>query len=153
MLTPWSEPPATRQLGAQRLRVLLAEDTDLVREILAHRLQQAGCDVTQAQDGAEALAVLTGADAAFDCALVDMHMPPGIDGLEVVRKLREHEERHHATLGGPPNHKLSPLPTYLLTAHLDERLSARAEGLAQGVIDKQMHVKALVQLMRSAARD
>ena len=81
-------------------------------------------------------------------------MPPGMNGLEVVRRLREHEDRRGdtATGSGAATASSSALPTYLLTAHLDARLSARAEGIAQGVIDKQMHVEGLVRLMRNVAR-
>jgi len=68
-----------------RLRVLIAEDNPFNRATLKDQLQQLGCQVDVAADGNQALAHWT--HTAFDALLVDVNMP-GLDGCELVRRLR-----------------------------------------------------------------
>ena len=69
----------------RRLKVLLVEDNEDGRTMLRQVLEGAGHRVTQAVDGPQALEqALVG---AFDVALIDIGLP-GIDGLEVARRLR-----------------------------------------------------------------
>lgn len=68
------------------LRVLLAEDVELSRRVLAKLLTAEGCEVVQASDGAEALSKL-GAER-FDLLLTDQRMP-GLSGSELCRRARE----------------------------------------------------------------
>ena len=70
------------------LRILVAEDNDFNRELLEHLLGHRGHSVAMATDGREALSILE--REAFDLMLVDIHMPE-LDGLEVVRRLRDME--------------------------------------------------------------
>jgi DNA-binding NarL/FixJ family response regulator len=69
------------------LRVLLADDHQLVRAGLRSLLQQIGgvTVVAEAGDGREALALA--AECRPDVALMDLSMP-GLNGLEAVRLLR-----------------------------------------------------------------
>ena len=71
-----------------RLRVLLIEDNEDARAMVSTLLQHAGHEVLEAADGA------AGLDCARrlvpDVALVDLGLP-GVDGLEVARRLRECE--------------------------------------------------------------
>jgi len=74
------------------LTVLVVDDDPVMRTILRAMLTASGHAVEVAADGAEGLARLvhetTGA-ALPDVVIVDSRMP-GIDGLEVVRRLRAH---------------------------------------------------------------
>ncbi|MGM0421572.1 MAG: nitrogen regulation protein NR(I) [Pseudomonadota bacterium] len=66
-------------------RILLADDDDTLRAVLARSLEHAGYDVTITADGAEALeAVRTG---VFDAAVLDIMMPH-LSGLDVMSKIR-----------------------------------------------------------------
>jgi PAS domain S-box-containing protein len=67
------------------VRVLVADDNDIVREITRCILESAGAGVTEAKDGLSAIA-LAGA-TTFDVLLVDLNMP-GLSGFEVVKRLR-----------------------------------------------------------------
>lgn len=76
--------PASRLAGRQ-LGILLVDDNDDGRGMLREVLEVAGHQVTEAMDGQQALDLA--ATGAFDVALIDIGLP-GIDGLEVARRLR-----------------------------------------------------------------
>ena len=67
------------------VRVLLVDDHDDGREILALFLEHEGATVLQARDGAEALSMAR--SAAVDAVLANIHMPK-LSGRELIRTLR-----------------------------------------------------------------
>ena len=73
--------------GAATTRVLLVDDEDELREILAEQLDGAGYSTLVAATGAEALALLK-AGEAVDILVTDLSMP-GMDGLAVIRAAQE----------------------------------------------------------------
>jgi DNA-binding response OmpR family regulator len=66
--------------------VLVVDDEDQIRSILATYLSADGYDVLEAATGAEGLALATRHDVAL--VLLDIGLPD-IDGLEVLRQLRQ----------------------------------------------------------------
>ena len=70
--------------------LLLVEDDHAIRTVLHDALVHDGHQVTTAQDGDEALAVLRA--RAFDLLLLDV-MLPGPSGLEILRTLRQRDQR------------------------------------------------------------
>ena len=85
--------------------VLIADDEQLLRELLAFRLEQRDYRPILAVDGREALARLE--DAEPDAVVLDMMMPVH-DGLDVLRRMRA-SERHAET------------PVIMLTARRSEK--------------------------------
>jgi signal transduction histidine kinase len=83
--TPVSTPAQKRPGATRPRRVLLVEDNDDNREMLAEVLRRWGHDVTTAADGFEG--VRLAAEILPDIAIVDLGLP-GIDGYEVARRLR-----------------------------------------------------------------
>ncbi|MCL4809927.1 MAG: response regulator, partial [Thermoanaerobaculia bacterium] len=79
--------------------VLVVDDEPSFRALLRDILEGAGHGVTEARDGAEALAFLD--RGSFDVVLTDRQMPK-VDGLELVRRIRA---------------RTSPPPVVVLTAH------------------------------------
>ncbi|MYN05154.1 response regulator [Pseudoduganella sp. DS3] len=75
--------------------VLLVEDNDDGREMMAMMLSCYGYPVQHAADGFQGLA--TAAAARPDIALVDIGLP-GIDGYEVARRMRANPDTHHIKL-------------------------------------------------------
>lgn len=68
------------------MRVLIAEDDAVSRRVLAATLDKSGYEVVAAADGAEAWAALQREDAPH-LAVLDWMMP-GMDGVEVCRRVR-----------------------------------------------------------------
>jgi len=66
-------------------QLLVVDDDEMNRDMLSRRLSRKGFSVTAAEDGAEALDLV--ADNDFDLILLDIMMP-GIDGLQVLERLR-----------------------------------------------------------------
>lgn len=70
------------------LVILVVDDDPFVRESTVTILGALSYDVVDAGSGDDAVA-LARAGRAIDAALVDFHMPGGLDGLETVRALRQ----------------------------------------------------------------
>ena len=71
--------------GSARVQILVAEDADVVREMMRRTLETAGYAVTVARDGEEALALAE--RTHFALVSTDVVMPR-VDGYEVTRRLR-----------------------------------------------------------------
>lgn len=72
------------------VRVLVVDDSPLVRAQVSSTLVLQGCIVTQAVDGVDALARLE-ESRGFDLVVCDMNMPR-LGGLEFLERLRNHPE-------------------------------------------------------------
>src|SRR5688572_24376524 len=96
------------------LRILIVDDDARLFELLESYLAQNGIVAESARDGVRALSLL-GA-GGYDAVLLDIMMP-GMDGLSVLRKIRDD----------------SDLPVIMLTAKGDE--TDRVVGLELGADD------------------
>jgi two-component system chemotaxis sensor kinase CheA len=110
---PAWRPPATRAA----VRVLVVDDSITSRILETSILENAGYEVAAAASGEEAIALAT--TRPFDVAVVDVEMP-GIDGYEVIRRLKA-------------DPRTASLPCVLLTsrdAEEDRRRGAEAGAAA-----------------------
>lgn len=115
-------------------RVLLIDDDTRMYELLAQYLGQNGITVTHAPDGGRGLAALEA--STYDAVLLDVMMP-GMDGLEVCRRIRAK----------------STLPVIMLTARGDE--TDRVVGLELGADDylaKPFSPRELLARLRAVLR-
>lgn len=78
-------PPRLRPVRLDRPRVLVAEDSETIREAIRRELTQAGFEVVTAFDGDDALRISK--QQRFDAVSSDVMMP-NRDGYELVRALR-----------------------------------------------------------------
>ncbi len=78
-----------------RVRVLVVDDDATNRELLRAVLADAGVECDAAEDGPSAVRMLEAAAYPYALALIDVHMP-GMDGPELVRRMRE-DPRHRST--------------------------------------------------------
>jgi DNA-binding response OmpR family regulator len=96
------------------IRVLLIDDDVRLHELTASYLEQNGLSVSVASDGRTGLAALEA--GTFDAVLLDLMMP-GLDGIEVCKRIRQK----------------SNIPIVMLTAKGDE--TDRVVGLELGADD------------------
>jgi two-component system cell cycle response regulator CpdR len=64
-------------------RVLIVDDEDSMRLLVARAIAMDGHDITTASDGAEALEILGGPNGTFDLLLTDIQMPI-MDGIALA---------------------------------------------------------------------
>jgi two-component system response regulator MprA len=107
-------------------RVLIVDDEPAVRAALDRALRLDGYEIALAADGREALDRL--ADARHDAIVLDVAMP-GIDGLQVCRRLRDAGDR---------------TPVLMLTAR--DAVDDRVAGLDAGADDYLVKPFALKEL-------
>ncbi|MEO1086680.1 MAG: response regulator, partial [Acidobacteriota bacterium] len=83
-------PPATpgRAADDRRRRVLVVDDEEIVRIIAGEMMEILGFEVTVAENGLEALALLEAEIDSFDIVLLDVTMPE-MSGVEVLIRLRK----------------------------------------------------------------
>ena len=115
-------------------RVLLIDDDVRLFELLGSYLNQNGVDVVHAADGPKGLAALDA--SAFDAVLLDVMMP-GMNGLEVCKRIRQK----------------SRIPVIMLTAKGDE--TDRVVGLEIGADDyvaKPFSPRELLARLRAVLR-
>jgi two-component system OmpR family response regulator len=117
--------------------LLVVDDEPTMRELLSESLRFAGFEVTAAATGAEALAAV--AAARPDLIVLDI-MLPDMDGLEVVRRLRQRI--------GP-----GQVPVLFLTAR--DATQDKIEGLSAGgddYVTKPFSVAELIARIRAVLR-
>ncbi|MEL6179810.1 MAG: response regulator transcription factor [Myxococcota bacterium] len=115
--------------------VLLIDDDVRLFDLLSSYLEGNGFKLSHAPNGAHGLEALKRGD--FDAALVDIMMP-GMDGLEVLRRVRAQR---------------SPLPIIMLTARGDD--TDRIVGLELGADDyvpKPFNPRELLARLRAVLR-
>jgi len=111
--TRWSH-PATADLAG--LKVLVVDDNEAAREILADQLRLLGFEVAAVASGEAALKEVQETDRPYELIVMDWKMP-GMDGIETTRRIRE--EVH-----------LSPPPAIVMVTGFDpDEAMGKAEGL------------------------
>jgi len=105
-------------------RVLIVDDSSVMRKIVGRSLRQAGLevlDILEASNGSEALSLAR--ENSLDLILSDINMPL-MDGLEFVRQLRSIEAAQH-------------IPVVMITTEAGEGRVVQALSLgASGYIRK-----------------
>ncbi|HSB95810.1 MAG TPA: response regulator transcription factor [Spongiibacteraceae bacterium] len=117
------------------MRLLLVEDEAPLRTQLAQQLEQHGYAVDCAGDGREALYQVREFD--YDLAVIDLGLPV-IDGLSVIRSIREQQKR---------------FPILVLTAR--GRWQDKVEGLEAGGDDyvaKPFHIEEVLARLNALLR-
>ncbi|MBU0680967.1 MAG: sigma-54 dependent transcriptional regulator [Proteobacteria bacterium] len=96
-------------------RILVVEDSEIIRKKLAHNLVRNGFHCTLCGDGLEALKILE--KTAIELILSDQLMP-GMDGLELLQEVRE---------------RYAHIPFILLTGH--GHIAGAVAAIKQGAFD------------------
>src|SRR5271156_3923963 len=114
--------------GAKTVKLLLADDNPLVRDLITKGMEPF-CEVETAADGADALQKVI--DNAPDVILCDYKMP-GLDGRQLFEKLRGREATRHI-----------PFLFMASRADIEERLRPLVDGV-EDFIAKPFLIKDLV---------
>jgi two-component system, OmpR family, response regulator ArlR len=114
--------------------ILLVEDEVNVAQFVRLELEHEGYDVTTVEDGSEALSHFT--EKEFSVVLLDW-MLPGLDGLEVCRRIR----------------KISDVPIIILTArdYIGDKIAGLDRG-ADDYITKPFEIEELLARIRAVMR-
>lgn len=133
-----NEPRSRRRTVSEtRARVLVAEDSPLIRDAIRRELSRAGFDVTVAEDGQQALRLAR--EQRFDAVSSDVMMPK-LDGYELVRALRQE-----------PNYRDVPI---VMVTSKDERIDALKgyDAGADAYLAKPAEADELVRTLDSLLR-
>ena len=115
-------------------KILTVDDSKTMREMVAFTLKGAGYEVTEAEDGKNALDVL-GGGLKPDLIITDLNMPV-MDGFELVTALRNN-----------PAYKYVPI--LILTTESDPAKKERGKAAgATGWIVKPFNPEKLVQVVK-----
>ncbi|MBN8634835.1 MAG: response regulator transcription factor [Anaerolineae bacterium] len=73
--------------GLESASILVVDDEAAIRYSVSKTLQRVGYSVREASNGEDALDIIRG--EMFDVVLTDIRMPPGLDGVELVRRIKD----------------------------------------------------------------
>lgn len=116
------------------MHILVVDDEHEFLELMQNRMQKRGFTVSVAPTGEEALDMVR--QGSFDAMVLDVKMP-GIDGIEVLRRVKEMKPE---------------LPVLLLTGHAS--IEAAMTGVETGAVDyllKPVPINDLIMRLRDIA--
>lgn len=118
-------------------KILIVEDDDDIRELIAFNLEMSGFEIIRCDNGEEALKIIP--EKKPDLILLDVELP-GIDGFEVCRILRSKPQCRDT-------------PVIMLTARTeDEDIIKGLETGADDYITKPFRPKILLARVKTALR-
>lgn len=107
----------------RRLRLLLAEDNELNREIAAQIIRSHGQQVDAVENGRQALEAYLGApDGTYDAILLDLRMPV-MDGFEAAAAIRGSQKKSAGTI-----------PVFAFTSSSEDEVRAEAARAGFGAV-------------------
>jgi PAS domain S-box-containing protein len=131
------------ELQRRRIRILVAEDNDINRQLVVSLLTKQGYQIEAVENGLQVVERLE--DEHFDLVLMDVQMPE-MDGFEATRKIR---------LTPGPNQSI---PIIALTAHAmagdEERcLASGMDGYLPKPLEPEATIKMIDKLARGDVRE
>ena len=128
-----SPPEPSPSAEAAPCHVLVVDDEALVRDQLARLLSLRGFQVHAADGGQAALTLLP--QLKPELVILDLKMP-GLDGIEVARRIREHDRT---------------VPILLSSGYFDPSAEQELDdGLIQGFLPKPYNLHALLRAVAAA---
>jgi CheY-like chemotaxis protein len=122
--------------------ILVADDNEANRELVAVILQRQGYQVIEARNGREALALTK--ERCPDLVLLDIHMPE-MDGYEAVQAIRKAE-------GSAQGSKELPIVALTASAMAGDAEEALSHGFT-AYLAKPYEISAVVSLVKRLAGD
>ncbi|CAN5450771.1 ATP-binding protein [soil metagenome] len=144
LIEPAPAPPIETPAADGGLRMLVVDDNQTNRTVLAAMLAHMGVACGAARDGQEAVDMWRA--ETWDAILMDIHMP-GMDGLEAGRAIRALE-----AAGDRPRTPILAVTASVLTHETDRYLSAGMDGFVAKPIAAPRLVAALEAALAGAAQ-
>ena len=121
------------------MRVLVAEDIEINREIVLALLEETGAIIDCAENGKEALDMVMDANEEYDIVFMDLQMPQ-MDGIEATRQIRAMSAQRK---------KNKHLPIVAMTANVFKKdiENCLAAGM-NGHIGKPLDIDRILDIMR-----
>jgi len=132
-----AQDPAAQVRARLSLRILVAEDNSVNREVIGGMLQALGCEAVIVEDGLLALQALE--TATYDVVLLDLHMPH-MDGLQTARTI-------HSRFG-----EARPRLVALTADVVEERRQAFMEAGLDDFLPKPLRMAALREALGRCQR-
>jgi two-component system chemotaxis response regulator CheY len=117
--------------------IMTVDDSRSIRQMVSFVLGGAGYEVVEAVDGLDALSKAKGRE--FHLFLSDINMP-GIDGLELTRRLR-----------ATPQYKFVPIVLLTTESHPEKKQEGKAAG-ATGWMVKPFDQAQLLAIVKKVVR-
>lgn len=118
------------------LTVTVVDDSQTMRDMVSYTLKEAGYNVMEAEDGQQALDVLSGAKT--DVIITDLNMP-NMDGLTLIKELRAKAE-----------YQGTPILMLTTEADTEKKNEGRAVG-ATGWIVKPFNPEKLLSVIQKVS--
>ncbi len=115
--------------------ILAVDDSEPMRKMISFILKNAGYDVEEAEDGADALKKAQ--VSLFDCIVTDINMP-NKDGIELIKDLR-----------ALPGYKHIPMLVISTDSRLEKQLEAKAAGATEWIV-KPFEPEQLIDSIKDA---
>ncbi len=114
--------------------ILIVDDSESIREVVAFTLENAGHNVTQAINGQDALTYLDG--RAVDLIITDLHMPI-MDGISLIKEVRMGE-----------TYKFTPILFLTTESQTERKLQAKEAGATGWIIKPFVPEKLLAAITK-----
>ena len=118
-------------------RIMTIDDSPSLRQMVALTLENAGYEVVEASDGRDAVAKLGGRE--YHLFVTDLNMP-GMDGIELTRKLRS-----------MPEYRFVPIVLLTTESNQEKKMQGKAAG-ATGWIVKPFQPADLLATVKKVMR-
>lgn len=129
-------------MGLNHIKILVVDDSSVMRKMIKHELAKLGVQFDDAADGELAWTRLVQSPEEFKVVLSDVNMP-NLNGIELLRRIRGDE-------------RFKELPVVMLTSETDHEIVAAARSLGvSAYLNKPLQtaelVKVLARMMVKAA--
>jgi two-component system cell cycle sensor histidine kinase/response regulator CckA len=124
-------PPASGPDSGPRGRILLVEDSPMIRTAVTRTLVQAGYEITTAENGRLGLETWTKDQTTFNFVLSDVFMPE-MDGLSMAKEIRKRSRT---------------VPIMLMSSKLDENTRWIAEEAGFRLLPKPFKDEVLLTVI------
>ena len=114
--------------------ILAVDDSASIRQLVAFTLKDAGYDVTQANDGQQALGAAK--SGQFDLVLTDVNMP-NMDGISLTRELRS-----------LPAYKFTPILLLTTESSVEKKQEGKSAGATGWLVKPFQPEKLLATVQR-----